>query len=115
MRITKITEIMPRVYAHVCPLCGGVYASSSEIDMMPEFSICGCDKNGNKEDVYSLYTVDGKTMIRRNKYPRFIGEVTMGVSSDLIKNAVFFDETDALTIAKAMRKAGEFLIKNSKQ
>ena len=66
MKITKTTEIMPRVYAHVCPLCGGIYASSSEVDMMPEFSICACDKNGNKEDVYSLYTSEERTMIRTN-------------------------------------------------
>lgn len=114
MKITKITEIMPGVYAHVCPLCEGIYASASEVDMMPEFSICDCDKNGNKEDVYSLYTSEERTMIRRNKYPRFIAEVaTSGPSA--MSNIVCLDDADALTLAKAMRKAGEFIIKNSRR
>lgn len=29
-----------RIYAHVCPKCGRILASSVERDMMPEFSYC---------------------------------------------------------------------------
>ena len=47
MKINKVTMIHKGLYAHICPLCGNILASSSEEEMMPEFSICECDKNGN--------------------------------------------------------------------
>ena len=113
MKITKITKIMPGVYAHVCPLCNEIHASASEIGYMPEFSICDCDRNGNKVPAYELYDVDGKSMIRRNKPPRFTGEITMGELSD-IENIKWIDECTLSEAASAMRKAGEFLIKSSR-
>lgn len=114
MKITKITDLQPGVYAHICPLCGKIHASACEPDMMPEFSICECDRNGNKVPVYELFESDGKTMIRRNKPPRFVGEVTMGALSD-IESIVWLDGcTNPLEIASAMRKASEFLLKISR-
>lgn len=113
MKINKITKLQPGIYAFVCPLCGSVLASASEPDLMPEFSICNCDINGNEKQAFELFEVDGKTMIRRNKYPRFIAEVTFCQLSDL-ENIEMIDEClDVSKLAKVMRKAGEFLLKTS--
>ena len=73
MKITKITILHKGLYAHVCPLCGEIHASASDPELMPEFSICGCDKAIDKNPAYELYTEDGYVMIRRNKAPRFTG------------------------------------------
>lgn len=113
MKITKITKLHERLYAHVCPSCGAIHASSSDADLMPEFSICNCDRKDEKEPAYELYTEDGYTMIRRNKPPRFTGRVTFGMNSD-IENIRWTDPASALEMAKALRKAGEFLIKSSR-
>lgn len=114
MKITNITRLQSGVYAHVCPLCGETYASASGIDMMPEFSICGCDRNGNKQPVYELFERGGKQMIRRNKPPRFVGEVTFGELSD-IENIEYLDSCiDPAELERAMKKAGQFLIKSSR-
>lgn len=113
MKITKITKLHRGLYAHVCPLCGAIHASSFDPDMMPEFSICDCDRATEKEPVYELYTEDGYTMIRRNKPPRFTGRVTFGLKSD-IEEIQWMDAASALDMAKALRKAGEFLIKSSR-
>ena len=113
MKITKVTEIGQGLYAHICPLCGTIHASAPEPDLMPEFSICGCDRTADKSPAYELYTEDGYTMIRRNKPPRFTGRVTFGMNSD-IENIRWTDTASALEMAKALRKAGEFLIKSSR-
>lgn len=113
MKITKITKLHRGLYAHVCPLCGAIHASSFDPDMMPEFSICDCDRVTKKEPAYELYTEDGYTMIRRNKPPRFTGRVTFGLKSD-IEEIQWMDAASALDMAKALRKAGEFLIKSSR-
>lgn len=114
MKIKEITKIHRGLYAHICPQCGSVLASSSEEEFMPEYSICDCDKNGNKLPVYELYEEDGITMVRRNKYPRFTGKVTMGQLSD-IEDIDWHDKVDnASDAAQAMRKASEFLIKKSR-
>lgn len=114
MKITKITKLQPGIYAYVCPLCGEIYASASEPEYLPEYSICSCDLNENKQPIYELFERNGKKMIRRNKFPRFIGEITFGQLSD-IENIEMLDEcTNPSEFAKAMRSAGEFLIKSSK-
>lgn len=114
MYIKRITKLSPGVYAHICPLCGEIHASVSEIDMMPEFSICDCDRNGNKQPVYELFERNGKQMICRNKPPRFVGEVTFGELSD-IENIEYLDSCiDPAELEKAMKKAGQFLIKSSR-
>ena len=82
MKITKITRLNRGLYAHVCPLCGNILASCSEPDMMPEFSICDCDKNDAK-------------------------------LSD-IEEIEWLDDCTAIEAARALRKAGEFLIKSSR-
>lgn len=114
MKITEITKLQPGIYAHVCPVCGEIHASMSEYDMMPEFSICDCDRNGNKAPVYELFMDGDKTMIRRNKYPRFTGEVTMGTFSDT-ENIEWLDPCSLSEAARAIRKASEFLIKRSRE
>lgn len=113
MKITKVTMIHRGLYAHVCPLCGNILASCSDPDMMPEFSICPCDRKEEKGPVYELYTENGYTMIRRNKPPRFTGKVTFGQGSD-IEDVEFIDPASVTEMAKALRKAGEFLIKSSR-
>ena len=113
MKITKITKVDRGTYAHVCPLCGAILASASEKDMMPEFSICDCDRNRDKKPAYELFERDGHVMIRRNKPPRFVGKVTMGERSD-IEEIEWIDECTVSGAASAMQKAGEFLIKSSR-
>ena len=99
------------LYAHICPLCGSILASSSEEDMMPEFSICECDNNSSKLPVYETYNERGFVMIRRNTYPRFIGKVTMGIQSD-IEDIRWIDRVNnVMDAAKAMNKAAEYLRK----
>lgn len=71
-------------------------------------------KFGNKIPVYELYEEEGRTMVRRNKYPRFIGEVTMSILSD-IDNIRWLDDAPSVAdAAHAMRKASEFLKKKSR-
>lgn len=114
MKVTRITKLQPGIYAYVCPLCGEILASASEPGFMPDFSICDCDRNVNKQPAYELFEQDGKTMIRRNKPPRFVGEVTMGELSD-IENVRWFDSATLSEVTSAMRKAGEFLLKISRR
>lgn len=113
MKVTKITKIDWGLYAHVCPLCGSILASNSGEEMMPEFSICDCDRNEGKRPAYELFERDGYVMIRRNKPPRFVGRVTMGESSD-IEGIEWQDECGVTEAASALRKAGEFLLKSSR-
>ena len=101
MKINKVTMIHKGLYAHICPLCGIILASSSEEEMMPEFSICECDKNGNKLPVYETYDAVDSIMIRRNTYPR----------SD-IEDVKWIDKVNnVMDAARAMNKAAEFLRK----
>lgn len=113
MKVTKITKLQPGIYAYVCPLCGEILASAPEPDFMPDFSICDCDCNENKAAAYELFEASGKQMIRRRKPPRFVGEVTMGRLSD-IENIEWLDDASVSEMAEVMRKAGEFLVKSSR-
>lgn len=113
MKVTKPIKLNSGMWVHKCPLCGSILASASEQEYMPEFSICECDRNGNKKDVYELYEEDGVTMIRRNKPPRFVGKVVFSQETDIEVTEVL-DYAGAEELARAMRKAGEYLIKKSK-
>ena len=113
MKITKISYIGNRLYAHICPLCGAILASVTEKEMMPEFSICECDRNGNKLPVYEIFEGEGGPMIRRNKWPRFVGHITFGQMSDIEIVDIIDRDADVMEMAKAMKKAGEFLIKSN--
>lgn len=114
MKITKITKLQKGIYAFVCPVCGSVLASASEPEFMPDYSTCDCEMNTDESETFELFNVDGKTMIRRNKYPRFIGEITFGQISD-IENIKMIDEcADLSELTSVMQKAGEYLkIKNN--
>lgn len=112
--IKKYFDHQLHMWLMVCPLCGAILADSSEEEFMPEFSICECDRNGNKQLAYELFDRDGNAWIRRNKYPRFVARVSFGTMSDIEDVEWLDDCTDALSVAKAMRKASEFLIKTSK-
>lgn len=114
MKIKKITKIDRGLYGHVCPLCGSILASFSDPDFMPEYSICSCDRKTGEPPVYELFDDQGYVMIRRNKFPRFVGRVVMGQASDIDVVRWLDACTDPLVIASAMRKAGEFLKKSSK-
>jgi hypothetical protein len=62
-------------------------------------------------ETYELYDRDGVTYIRRNKYPRFIGKVTMGEMS-VIEDMELLDDVDDIDkLSAAIRKAGEYLRK----
>lgn len=65
------------------------------------------------DSVYELFEINGKQMIRRKKFPRFVGEVTMGQLSD-IENIEWLDEASVSKMAETMRKAGDFLLKSSR-
>lgn len=100
-----------RMWVIVCPSCEKILASNSEKDMLPEFMICACDRNGNKVPAFELFDRDGNTWIRRNKYPRFIGRVTMGALSDIEDIEILDTCTDEMKLTSSIRKAGEFLRK----
>lgn len=104
-----------RMWVIVCPSCEKILASNSEKDMLPEFMICACDRNGNKVPAFELFDRDGNTWIRRNKYPRFIGRVTMGALSDIEDIEILDNCTDVMKLASSMRKAGEFLRKRKRK
>ena len=53
-------------------------------------------------------------MIRRNKFPRFTGEIVFAQSSD-IENIEWLDECSLNEITSTLRKTSEFLIKASKK
>lgn len=97
-----------------CPLCHDIKAEAQDCGQLPEFAFCNCDRNGNKLPVYENFTEDGKSMIRRNTYPKFTGRITMGEYSD-IEEIVWIDTPDVMEAARAMRKAGEFILKKSKK
>jgi hypothetical protein len=60
---------------------------------------------------FKIYEENGKQVIERLVFPRFKGEITFGKESD-IENIEMIDECfDVAILAKAMRSAGEFLIK----
>lgn len=103
MEVRKVTYIGNGIYAHVCPLCGGILASSSEADMMPEFSICNCDA---ERPAYDIIDRNGVRVIRRNVRPRFVGVV----DSDGIESVEWADQCTALEAARAVNEAAEWLI-----
>lgn len=110
MRITRITKIHNGLYAHICPACGNILASSYEPDLMPEFSICPCDRNYNKIPAYDLYPDNGYIMIRRNKFPKFIGIASTGEIPS-VDNIQWQDECEEKDRDKAVKKAIEFIRK----
>lgn len=112
MKITKITKIHNGLYEHICPRCGSILASASDIDLMPEFSICSCNRNPNKLPAYELYPENGYVMIRRNKFPRFTGIVIMGEYPS-IENIQWLDECTEKDAEKSLKKA-EIFLKRSK-
>lgn len=112
MKVTHKQKVGPAMWVIQCPLCARELASASEEMYLPDFMLCNCDKNGNKQPVYELFERDGKTMIRRNKAPRFIGEITFGPVSDIENIEMIDGPVDPIELTKALRKAGEFLIKS---
>lgn len=105
MKVTRITRLDGYLFAHVCPICGNILASSSEIDMMPEFSICDCDKDNPP---YDIFVKNGVRIVRSNIRPRFIGVVR----SDGIESVEWTDQCGALEAAKAIRKALDYIADN---
>ena len=114
MYVKNLTKLQPGIYAHICPLCNTELSSACEARFLPDFSICNCDINGNKQPVYEIFELEGKQMIRRNKFPRFTGEIVFAQSSD-IENIEWLDECSLNEITSTLRKTSEFLIKASKK
>ncbi|MBB4043793.1 hypothetical protein [Bacteroides reticulotermitis] len=114
MKFSEKTKLSPGMWVIVCPLCGSTIASASDKEFLPDYSICDCDRNGNKLPVFEVYNAAGVQTIRRNKYPRFSAKITFdGDASDLEDVVVLDEEATPEVLAKALRKAGEFLIKKS--
>jgi hypothetical protein len=64
---------------------------------------------------FRIYTAENKQMIERLIYPKFTAEITFDSEiSDLENIQVDEDIFDAMDLAKAMREAGEFILKSSK-
>ena len=84
-------------------MCGGTLASSSEADMMPEFSICGCDA---ERAAYDIIDRNGVRVIRRNLRPRFVGVVNNGG----IESVEWVDQCTALEAAKTVNEAAKWLM-----
>ena len=62
-------------------------------------------------DKFKTYEANGQTIIERLVYPRFRGEITMGLHSD-IENIEMLDQClDPMELARAMRSASEYLRK----
>ncbi|MDD3040895.1 hypothetical protein [Bacteroides sp.] len=113
MKVTNKKKIGSAMWVLQCPLCGDILASTSEKEYLPDYSLCDCDRNENKQAVYELFDVCDKKMIRRTKPPRFVGEITFGQLSD-IENIEWVDEGSISEMTSALRKAGEFLLKSTK-
>lgn len=72
MKITTITELSGRMYAHVCPICGKIIASATEKDMMPEYSICSCEQAKWKYISFNQYgSGEEVTMVLHQTTPEF--------------------------------------------
>ena len=101
-----------RMWVLRCPMCDNIAASASDEDMLPESTTCEfCER----EPIYEVIPEDGKLFIHRNKFPRFVGEITFGSISD-IENLRMIDTcVDVKVLGNAIRKAGEFLIKISRR
>ncbi len=67
---------------------------------------------GNREiSKFTIYKKDGKQYIERLVYPRFVGEITMGLLSD-VENIQLIDNcTDLAELARAMHAAAEYMVK----
>lgn len=84
MRITKkVFDGTFHMWLMRRPLCGDILHSAPEKEWLPEFAICPCDRNGNKQSAYELFERNGETWIRRNKYTRFIARVGFEGVSDI--------------------------------
>lgn len=103
------------MWVHVCPLCGAILASACEPDYLPDYSICPCDRNGNKLPVFEIFEGESGPMIRRNKRPRFVGRITFDQMSDIEIVELIDRDADVMEMARAMRKAGEFIKKTKRQ
>jgi hypothetical protein len=66
-----------------------------------------------ESDKFRIFEKKGKQFIERVVYPRFRGVITMGLLSDIEDIEILDNCTDASVLARAMRSAGEFLIKRS--
>lgn len=63
---------------------------------------------------FKIYKEKEKQIIERLEYPRFRGEITFSSLSD-IENIKMLDTcNDAVVVAKALRQAGDYIIKNSR-
>lgn len=110
MKIKKV-EIINGVYVLRCPKCGKTLSSSSNKDKLPEFSICPCDVNLNKQPAYELFERDGEKWIRRNKYPQFIARVTMRGETCIEDIELMDKDASENALSAGLRKAKIFLLK----
>lgn len=59
---------------------------------------------------FRIYRQEGKQIIERLIFPRFIAEITFNSPVSDIENVKMIDTcTDVMMVAKAMREAGEYI------
>ena len=64
---------------------------------------------------FEIYEANGQQYIRRNKYPRFSARLSFSGGASDFEDVTMLDVCeDVADLSKAMRKAGEYLVKVSK-
>lgn len=106
-------KIGPRLWAHKCPLCGRVYASTDEPGLLPEFSLCDCD-GGRGAPFRFARLPDGSEGIECTEFPRFAARIVRDGSGrftgvDGISGSGDLNGLPALEVARAMRIACDYI------
>lgn len=106
-------RIGPRLWAHKCPLCGQIYASADEPDLLPEFSLCDCD-GGRGAPFRFIKLPDGSEGIECTEFPRFTARITRDrrgwfTGIDGLPGSEDLRGLSALEIARAIRIACDYI------
>lgn len=113
IKIIRPVKVGPRLWAHKCPLCGQIYASADEPDLLPEFSLCDCD-GGRGAPFRFVRLPDGAERIGCTEFPRFVARIARDSAGrfagvDILPGADDLRGLSALEVARAMRIAGEYI------
>lgn len=113
IKIIRPAKVGPRLWAHKCPLCGQIYASADEPDLLPEFSLCDCD-GGRGAPFRFVRLPDGSEGIECTEFPRFTARITRDGSgrftgADGLPGSEDLCGLSALEVARAMRIACDYI------
>lgn len=64
---------------------------------------------------YKIFNQGEKQMIERLVFPRFVAEITFDQSGDLTNVKMIDECIDVMLLARAMREAADYMIKNSEK